>query len=98
MKLRLMRAEEVSFHVRLTELIDVLIGLFWLVIVGTAAFETYRPSATFSAVRPLPKTSYTAPTRGSKSFHNGTFFTSANVRSGTQPFGVAGTVCGGRTR
>src|SRR5438093_8433698 len=84
-----------SPHPRFTELIDVLIGLLALVIVGTAAFDTYRPSATFSAVFPLPKRSYAAPTRGSKSFHNGTLVTSPNVRSGTHPFGVAGTVCGG---
>ena len=35
------------------------------------------------------------PTRGSKSFQLGTFFTSAKLRAGTQPFGVAGTLWAG---
>src|SRR4029450_10656514 len=85
-----MKLPLVSVHTRLTELIDVLIGLLALVTVGTATFDTYRPNATFSAVRPSPNRSYAAPRRGSTSFHDGTSFTSPNDRSGPQPFGGAG--------
>ena len=79
---------------RVTELMDVWTGLLaWGTVM--ADFETYRPRATFRAVRPVPKMSYATPKRGSKSFQLGTFFTSAKLRARTHPFGVAGTLCGG---
>ena len=45
-----------SFHVRLTVFTDVTTGLFACATL-TASEPTYRPSATLSAVRPLPSRS-----------------------------------------
>src|SRR5678816_418656 len=52
-----------------------------------------RPMDSLIAVRPLPKRSYDAPTRGLKSFQFGTFFTGAKSRAGTH--GPAGRCCSG---
>src|SRR5687768_11749235 len=72
----------VSFHVRLTWRTEVVSG-FTASVSDVAVLPTYLPKATFSAVRPSPNRSYTAPARGLTSVHAGTLATRAKLRSGT---------------
>ena len=80
-----------------TELTGVVIGLL---AAAALAFiwPTYRPSEAFTAVRPVPNTSYEAPTRGSRSIHSGTSLTAAKLRSGIEPMASPGHVRRGRIR
>src|SRR5881396_517366 len=70
----------VSFHVRVTVLIEVVIGLSAMVMF-VLFLATYRPIATLTAVLPSPNTSQAAPHRGSQSFHKGELLISGSSRA-----------------
>src|SRR5262245_58745641 len=59
-----------SVQVRVVLVTDVAIG-FAALAMATTWTLTYRPIDALMAVRPLPNTSYAAPTRGSRSFQHG---------------------------
>src|SRR5262249_1544386 len=71
-----------SFHVRVAVVTIVSAGLFSSV-KPTPSLARYRPMLALIAVLPFPKTSQTAPNRGSASFQFGTSLTPPKGRSGT---------------
>src|SRR4029453_4280094 len=63
-----------SVHVRLTERTDVVNG-FTASVSVVAVLLVSLPTDSFSAVRPSPNRSYTPPSRGLRSAHDGTLAT-----------------------
>src|SRR6266545_4115921 len=70
-----------SVHVRDADAVNPACGFLALAIVVISEMA-YRPTATLSAVLPLPNTSKAAPSRGSTSFQFGRLSTFSNCISG----------------